>query len=66
MIFPAYAYLDAGTGSIILQGLIGAFVAAGLFMKAYWYKLKIFFGLKPPAQVGEDTSANIDYDKESD
>ena len=40
----AYAYLDPGTGSIILQAVIGA-VASGLFvMKIYWAKCKAFFG----------------------
>jgi len=40
----AYAYLDPGTGSIILQALVGA-VASGLFvMKLYWAKCKAFFG----------------------
>ena len=28
---PAYAYLDPGTGSIILQGIIGAIVGALAF-----------------------------------
>ena len=41
----AYAYLDPGTGSIILQGAIAA-VATGLFMmKSYLHRLKRFFGL---------------------
>jgi hypothetical protein len=36
----AYAYLDPGTGSIIVQGIIGA-IAGGLVVgKLYWYKLK--------------------------
>jgi hypothetical protein len=36
---PALAYIDPGTGSILLQGLIGA-VAAGLVVcKVYWSKL---------------------------
>ncbi len=40
----AYAYLDPGTGSIILQALI-ATVASSLFViKMYWYKLKAMFG----------------------
>ena len=48
----AYAYLDPGTGSILLQGLIAA-VAVGLGIgKMYWAKLKSLFkggsGSKPP------------------
>ncbi len=40
---PAHAYLDPGTGSIILQGLlaaVAAVVAAGGF---YWRRVKSFF-----------------------
>ncbi len=40
---PAYAYLDPGTGSMILQGMLGA-VAAGLYViKLRWSQLKAFF-----------------------
>jgi hypothetical protein len=37
------AYLDAGTGSIIIQALIGAVVAVGVVMKVYWAKLTGIF-----------------------
>lgn len=36
----AYAYLDPGSGSIIIQAIIGAFVGVGITLKIYWYKLK--------------------------
>ncbi len=40
---PAFAYLDPGTGSIMLQLLLGG-VAGGLVVaKLYWHKLKGFF-----------------------
>ena len=45
LIFPqkAYAYLDPGTGSYILQ-LIIAVLFGGLFaVRLYWSKIKIFF-----------------------
>jgi hypothetical protein len=43
----AFAYLDPGTGSIILQALIAG-VAGSLFVvKAYWYKLRSFLGIGP-------------------
>tara|TARA_B100000123_G_C25729090_1_gene428348 strand:+ start:819 stop:1025 length:207 start_codon:yes stop_codon:yes gene_type:complete len=39
----AYAYLDPGTGSIILQAILGA-IAAGLsYCAFYWNKVKNFF-----------------------
>ena len=41
---PVYAYLDPGTGSIILQGIIGA-VAGGLFFaRTYIDRIKAYFG----------------------
>jgi hypothetical protein len=42
----AHAYLDPGTGSIILQVLLGG--AAGLVLagKLYWQKLVAILGLK--------------------
>ena len=42
----AYAYIDPGTGSIIIQAIVGAFAAGGIFLKKYWYKLKNFFKKK--------------------
>lgn len=41
----AYAYLDPGTGSLVIQSIIAA-VTGGLFiLKTYWHKLKakLFF-----------------------
>ncbi len=43
---PAFAYLDPGSGSAIVSAIIGAFVAAGLVIKTYWYKLKGLFSRK--------------------
>jgi len=38
----ATAYLDPGTGSLILQMLIAGIVAAMFTIKLYWYRLKAF------------------------
>ena len=39
----AYAYLDPGTGSIILQAIIGFIAAVGATVGLYWHKFKVFF-----------------------
>ena len=40
-----FAYIDPGSGSAIVSAIIGFFVAAGMLVKTYWYKLKaLFFG----------------------
>ena len=40
---PAYAYLDPGTGSMLLQGLIGGVAVVMSFLSLYWQKVKAFF-----------------------
>jgi len=40
---PAYAYLDPGTGSYILQILIGFILGALFAIKMYYQKIKFFF-----------------------
>ena len=63
-IFPltAFAYLDPGTGSIILQGLIAALAAAGFVMKAYWYKIKSLFGKSESKSLADEEDADPDQD----
>ena len=39
----AFAYLDPGTGSMIIQGAIAAIAMVGLTVKTYWYRLKDWF-----------------------
>ena len=38
----AYAYLDPGTGSIILQAILGFIAAAIATVSLYWNKFKMF------------------------
>ncbi len=40
---PVFAYLDPGTGNIILQAIIGGIAAGATFISVYWQKLKNFF-----------------------
>jgi hypothetical protein len=40
---PAYAYLDPGTGSMILSAIIGLFATAALAVKTWWYRIKALF-----------------------
>jgi hypothetical protein len=46
----ANAYLDPGTGSMIIQMIIGAIAAGLLTLKFYWHKITTFFKdrNKPP------------------
>ena len=42
---PAHAYIDPGSGSAIMSVIIGFFVAIGVLVKTFWYKIKGFLGL---------------------
>tara|TARA_B100000401_G_C52700744_1_gene668986 strand:- start:758 stop:976 length:219 start_codon:yes stop_codon:yes gene_type:complete len=42
LITPAYAYLDPGSGSIILQAILGFIAATVATMSFYWNKVKLF------------------------
>jgi hypothetical protein len=57
---PAYAYLDPGTGSALIQGVIAAIAAVGVTLKLYWHRIKKFFmprsGKKTPPQGESDDS----------
>ena len=52
----AYAYIDPGTGSIILQALIGALAAAGAAISIYWSKVKSFFLKKKKNEKKDSTN----------
>lgn len=43
---PAYAYLDPGTGSMILQILLGGVAGAALAGRFYWDKLLTVIGIR--------------------
>lgn len=49
-LFPdqAHAYIDLGTGSYIIQLIIGAFLGGALAIKMYWRNLINFFKKKSP------------------
>lgn len=51
---PAHAYLDPGTGSIILQLLLGGVAGGIVIVKLYWARLKSFFVRNPPATDHSD------------
>ena len=54
---PAHAYLDPGTGSILLQGLVAA-VAGGLVaLRLYWSKVKHFLSFARKRDGESDRSS---------
>ena len=37
---PAHAYLDPGAGTMLLQGILGAFLAVGVTLRIYWRRIR--------------------------
>ena len=52
----ALAYIDPGTGSILIQGIIAAIAAIGVALKLYWHRLVAFFRRKPTPYVDPEQS----------
>jgi len=50
----ALAYIDPGTGSLLIQGVIAAIAAIGVTLKLYWHRLIALVRRKPaqPAKQG--------------
>jgi len=48
-----FAYLDPGSASLIIQGLIAAVAFGITTISFYWSKLKSFFGFKPSDKKNE-------------
>lgn len=47
----AFAYLDPGTGSMMLQVILGGVAAIGVALKLYWYRILAALGIrKKPAE----------------
>lgn len=56
ILFPtaAFAYLDPGTGSFIIQGIIGAVVGGAFVIKLYWKRVKAALTGKPIEEEDPD------------
>jgi hypothetical protein len=53
------AYIDPGSGSAIMTALVGIFIAIGLTVKTYWYKLKSLF-------TGKASDPKVEANQESE
>jgi len=49
----AHAYLDPGTGSVLVQSLIAALAVASAGIVGYWQRVRAFFSRRqdPPSPV---------------
>ncbi len=51
---PVQAYLDPGTGSIILQATIGAIAGALVAVRVFWHRIKSFLKRKNDGDSHDD------------
>lgn len=49
------AYLDPGTGSMILQGILAALAMVAVVSRLYWQKLLVFLRIRQPSKDGTAT-----------
>ncbi len=51
----AFAYIDPGTGSFLIQGVIAAVIGAGVAVKVFWRKImSALTGRSYPDQTDDD------------
>ena len=51
---PTLAYLDPGTGSVMLQLILGGVAGLAVMGKLYWGRFLEFFGLRKPEASDSD------------
>ena len=74
LVHPICAYIDPGTGSMLLQIILGTVLASLVAIKLFWRQLKVFAGRpigrsskKPPAQPPEKIGAETEcQERQSD
>jgi len=54
---PSFAYLDPATGSMIIQGIIGAIAGLLVAVKLYWQKIRSFFSRTKSSDTIDDKNS---------
>ena len=57
---PAFAYIDPGTGSALIQGIIAAIAAVSITAKLYWHRIVNFVTRKKKT----DQASQIESEEE--
>lgn len=53
---PAQAYLDPGTGSMLLQVILGGVAAVGVAIKMFWHRIVGVFRPRSKIDSGDDAA----------
>lgn len=51
-----FAYLDPGSGSMMLQVIAGGLAAAAVTIKVYWRRLLVFLRIRKPEEETAQTA----------
>lgn len=51
---PSFAYLDPGTGSMLLQVILGGIAAVGVALKLFWHKIRVAIGLSKKSDTEDE------------
>jgi hypothetical protein len=60
---PAYAYIDPGTGGMLLQLLLGGVAGAAVIVRLYWQRLKAGF---QRLTGSHDDPSSADHNRDAD
>lgn len=63
---PGYAYLDPGTGSIILQSILASIAVAMGLLRFYWQQFKAFVTNLMGSSASRQEQAGKDLDIDSE
>ena len=55
-----FAYLDPGSGSMMLQVIAGGLAAAAVTMKVYWRRLLVFLHIRKPDEETTEAPAQTE------
>jgi hypothetical protein len=44
-------YIDPGSGSMILQMILGGLAAAAVFLKLFWHRVLVFLRIRKPDEI---------------
>lgn len=62
----AHAYLDAGTGSMILQVLLGGIAGLMIVGKLYWYRFRSLIGFPPKSSSAPEMETSVSSKAQAD
>lgn len=57
---PSHAYLDGGTGSMMLQLLLGGLAGLGIGLRLYWRRFLDALGIRPERTEGDRVDPESD------